>query len=365
MTHGHPGEEDTSSDKVIQTLTWIKKQGFRPVPLRFKSKAAATEKYVDVNYVPPSDNLWYNNNIGIGVVTGPKHSGPVDIDLDCPEAIFFATKFLPHTGAVFGRRSKRSSHYLYRVEEDTVTKKAYIDPENKNTIVEIRGDGGHQTVVPGSIHETTGELVDWSDTVFPEVGRVEYGDLKKAVEKIAVATLISRHLWVEGQRNETCKHLAGALFYLDWTEVEVTDLIAAVMEYTGDEDRTRLKTVSATFKKGERGGKITGSNTLKTMVADPKVVDKIVEWAGSGISPILQDYNEKYAVVIVEGKFRVAETDVPRSHPPVLYQKDDFLNYTETDKIVIDDKRVPASRVWLASPKRRTYKSMDYLPGVS
>lgn len=362
-----PVHTSSSSDAVIQTLKWARKQEFRPVPLRKQSKASIDEKYVDLNYSPPPDDLWHSRDLGVGVVTGPSYSGPVDIDVDCAEALFFARRLLPLTGAVFGRKSKPSSHYLYRVNVESLSKKAFNDPLAKSgtTIIEIRADGGHQTVFPGSIHEDTGEIIEWSDHAFPEVPRVDAAELERAVKMVAIAVLIVRHMWAEGQRNEVCKHIVGMLYYLEWTEEEIKLLISSIMEFTDDTDKTRLRTVSSTFRKAEKGGKITGSNTLRAFLGDAKVVDRIQEWAGSHFASLLQEYNERFAVVAIEGKFRVAETlALERGGVPVLFGKDDFLNVMATDTIEIDGKKVQKAKLWMASPRRRAYKSMDFIPGV-
>jgi len=353
-----------STDAVIQTLKWMRKQGFKPVALHKASKASVDRNYVDPKY-DPSDDLWLKRDLGIGAVTGPKAGGPTDVDLDCDEAVFFAKCFLPPTSAIFGRKSKPRSHYLYRPEIEELAKKAYGDPLSKDTIIEIRADGGHQTVFPGSIHEGTGELIEWSDHAFPDVPRVEVGLLEFAVKKVAIATLITRHMWADGQRNEICKHLSGMFYYLEWGIEETKSMISAIMEYTGDTDRTRLRTVGITYGKGEKGGKVTGSNTLRSFLGDDRLVDRILEWAGNTSAALLQDYNERFAVVSMEGKFRIAETSViEKGQPPTFFGKEDFLNIMATDTITIDEKKVPRARVWLANPRRRSYRSVDFIPGV-
>lgn len=350
-----------STSAVMQTLQWAKSQGFRPVPLRPASKASATERYVSEDY-KPDFSIWETTDYGIGIVCGPKHQGPVDVDLDCPEALFFASKFLPPTRAVFGRASKPRSHYVYRVAENESNKRAFIDPVARSTIVEMRGDGGHQTVFPGSIHEGTGELIEWSDVAFPEVSVVENAKLESVVKKVAIATLVARHMWLEGQRNEVVKHIGGLFYYLEWPEDEVLELIQAVMEYTGDDDKTRLRTIRATYQKGARGGRITGSHSLRSLLGDGRAVDKILEWSGSVLSSLLQDYNERFAIVTLRGKFRVAET---LAGEIVFYQKEDFLNLMEPDAFENEEgKKIPKARVWLNDGRRRTYKSVDFLPGV-
>jgi hypothetical protein len=361
----------SSSDAVIQTLKWVRKQGFKPVPLRKQSKAAIGQGYVDVGYAPPDDQYWFTRDVGLGVVTGPSHSGPLDIDLDCKEAIFFASRFLPPTSAVFGRPSKPASHYLYRGPEGlAVPKKAFNDPLARKgaTIVEIRGDGGHQTVFPGSLHETSGEQIAWHDTPFPDVPHVPFDTLDLAVKKIAIATLVCRHMWIEGQRNEINKHLSGLFYYVGWTEEETKCFITAIMDYMDDppEDRkTRLKTVTLTYQKGDKGGKVTGAGGLKKFLGEDRLVDRILEWVGNEVATMIQDYNERFAVVSLEGKFRVADTSPLRpSSPPVFYGKEDFVNFMAPDVIEYEGERKPKAAIWLKSVKRRSYREVDFLPGV-
>ncbi len=356
-----------SSNAVIQTLAWLRKQGFKPVPLHFQSKAAINRDYVRPDYKGPPDELWRDANLGIGVVTGPQQSGPVDVDLDCEEAVYFATRFLPQSAGQFGRASKARSHFLYRVDTSGFEKQAFIDPVSNSTILELRGDGGHQTVLPGSVHESTGELVEWSDVVFPELPTVPSQSLGRAARKIAIATLIVRHIWADGYHNEPTKHLTGLLYYLDWALEEVEEIIQAVMDYTSDTDKSRIPTVRATFRRGEAGKKISGAGVLRKQLNNDAVVDRLLEWAGSPTVNILQDYNDRFAVVSVEGKFRIADLDTGPGQSPVFMQKDDFLNRmgTEFTEIEVDGKTksVLKAGLWLKSPRRRQYDSVDFMPG--
>lgn len=359
----NPKKTTGSSPQVLQTVAWCRKAEFQPVPLHPRSKAAISKRYAEPDYKAPPDTFWQNSDFGVGVALGPSHAGPVDIDLDCAEAIAFAPRFLPATAAVFGRRSKPASHFLYRVEEPALAKVSFLDPEQKSTIVELRADGGHQTVLPGSIHQDTGEPIEWTSLPFPEVPKVSADLLEKGVRRIAIATLISRHLWHDGQRNEMTKHLAGLFFYIDWPVEDVEQLVAALDDYHDSHDKTHALTIAATYKRGERGGKIVGATALRKLV-EPRIVDKILEWAGSPTVTLLNEYNERFAVVDVEGKFRVARTDVSPGAQPVFYQKDDFLNLYSTDTVTIDDKLVSKAKLWLSSPRRRIYHSIDFLPGV-
>lgn len=358
-----------STDAVMQTLTWMRKNDFRPVPLHPQSKAAISRDYAAIDYKPPGDDLWRTRSLGVGCVTGPRHHGPVDLDLDCEEAIFFADRFLPPTAAVFGRASKLRSHRLYIVDAASFEKQAFLDPIDANScIVEARGDQGHQTVMPGSVHEATGELIEWSDVPFPDVPHVQADVLMLGARKIALATLISRHIWAPGYHNEPVKHITGMLFYLQWTEQEVVDLLSAVMEYHDDNDKSRVPTIRATFKRGEAGKKISGAGVLRKQLKNDDLVDRLLDLAGSPTINLLTEYNEVFAAVNVRGKFRIADFRAPQGEPPTFLQKDDFLNLTATDySSVADDKGrpIPKSKLWLANSNRRAYHRVDFLPGLT
>src|SRR5688572_9433068 len=98
---------------VLATYRWLLRHGNKPVALRPHSKAALSKGYEKYDYAAPPEDVWLGGDLGIGVKCGPKSGGHLDADLDCAEAVFFAPLFLPLTDAVFGRKSKPSSHYFY------------------------------------------------------------------------------------------------------------------------------------------------------------------------------------------------------------------------------------------------------------
>lgn len=354
-----------SSDAVFQTLAWARRLKFKPVPLRPGSKAAHIGDYVDPDYQPPPDDFWRQGKYGVGIVTGPAHSGPIDIDLDTKEALFFAPRFLPTTPAVFGHKSKPRSHYLYRVDVDALPKSACIDPVSNDTIIEIRGDGGHQTVFPGSIHEGTRELIEWADNPLPNVPTVDVEELIRNVHKVAAASLFAKHAWHEGQRNEVVKHLSGMLFYYGWPPAEALDFIDAICAYASDRDRTRLITVRATYKRGEATGKVTAGPTMKELLGDDRLVQRLNDWFGSPHQSIIEDYNARYAVVALGGKYRIAEMTVDSlSHLRYIFMtRDDFVGLTANDTVASDKGLIPKARIWLAASQRRQYMGVCFRPG--
>lgn len=350
-----------SSQSVMQTLTWMRRQGFRPVPVIRSSKAAVNRDYVDPAYQPPPDDLWLQQNLSVGCVTGPAHGGPLDVDLDCPEAVALAPDFLPPT-VTFGRASKPRSHYLYKVDVLAFEKVAFLDPIDRSTIVEIRGDGGHQTVFPGSLHDS-GEMVEWNDFNV-ELRSVAAADLQRRVRQLALAVLVARHVWQDGYHNEPTKHLSGMFAALDWTLDETETFIIALMKFSGDADKSRLPTVRHTFRRFADGKKVTGSGALRKQLKNDALVDRLMELAGSPTVNLVTEYNERFACLMVGNRFRIADLDVPPSTAPEFMAKEDFLNMMATDYTTVDDKPVSKAKLWLSHPRRRTHRRCDFLPGV-
>jgi hypothetical protein len=125
----------------------------------------------------------------IGVILGEASGGLVDIDLDCSEAIELAPEHLPTTEAIFGRQGKPRSHWLYRVNGNAPTLQIR-DPLTREMLLELRGDGGHQTIFPGSVNES-GELIEWA--LEGEPTTIEYNTLCEAVKRIAALCLVKRY----------------------------------------------------------------------------------------------------------------------------------------------------------------------------
>ena len=360
-----------TSLEVFRTLQWLRKNKFTPVPLLHQSKSAAVRDYHLPSYKPPPDDYWTKHNYGIGCLTGPP--GPVDIDLDCASAVHFAPYFLPKTQAVFGRASKKASHYLYRVEEEEFGHYKYQNPQaNNSSIVEARGqskEGGQQTVFPGSLHADTGEPISWTYNSDPEVTTVKSDVLLLAVRKIALASLlIDTGVFAPAAHNEPLKFLSGIFYWLHkkmdlWPFDEADAFLKALMEHDGDRDRGHARTCRATYAKGDAGTPIVGSGEMRKWVKDKKIANLIMAWAGSQSSVIVDEYNEHYAVVRIGGKLRIANFDV-RDAPMLMPQKD-FLEWRASDLDTDPDTKKPVQRakLWLANRERRAYGQVEFLPG--
>lgn len=365
--------------QIFNVYRWMTDLSFKPVVIAPRSKGAMDNEYGSLSYVPPPMEKWVGQDLNIGVVCGPKHRGPLDVDLDCDEAVRLAPFFLPHTDAIFGRKSKPRSHYLYRSKDPEFPKRSYIDPIEKKTILEIRGDGGHCTVMPGSTHET-GEEVKWykwaqkATTNDPtpiggNVAEVESQVILRHCGMLASSVLIARHMWQEGQRNSVSLPLAGFFYYAGYTQQEAEHVFRMVMELTADDDETRIKNLANTYRKAEGGTHIAGGPALAKLLGEPigsQLVQRMRDFLNlRAASSFIEDYNALYCTTIIGGKYRIvapkdpAKPDGDYDFLSVL----DFQHMTADDKLMIDDKLVPKAKVWLEHPSRRKYTNVTFLPG--
>jgi hypothetical protein len=260
------------------------RRGWMPIPVPFKSKNPGFKDWqkfaVTENDLPAYFNGQPQN---IGVLLGEASGGLVDVDLDCHAAVALAPIFLPHTGAIFGRDSKRRSHWLYysslstrKFRDPALEQPAGKSEGDKAMLVELRSTGG-QTIFPGSVHES-GEEISWDSN--SNLARVEAKELESAVARLAAATLLARHWPPEGSRQDAALALAGGLIRAEYSDSETAHFIEAICIAAGDEEtRSRIETARYTLRKLATGAQTTGWPTLAKII-NPRVVDKVREWLG-------------------------------------------------------------------------------------
>ena len=362
-----PASAPASLD-IRRTLKWVRSHGFTPVKIRARDKIPVDAGWNSKESKGPTDDEWDRRDFNVGVILGPSRGGPVDIDLDSDEAISLAPHFLPPTDAVFGRDSRPRSHYLYDVRVGTPTV-PFRDPLSKKNTLELRGDpgtnGGNQTVLPGSIHKS-GESIRWYGPTDPTPSQVDPDALIRAVNRLALAVLVLRHIWVPSRRSDASVFLTGMLLKYEWTRDEIVHLFSAVSSAANYPDENHNKTISTidrTVRKHANGSNVAGISKMRKEF-DPKIVDEIAKRAGSEEVNVVAEYNDLYATVLMNNHFRIAKFFDEPSKPPIFIERADFIHLTEPEAIQFDDgKRIPKARIWLANPRRRPYDSVDFLPG--
>jgi DNA polymerase-1 len=229
-------------------------RGWSPIPCQPRSKARkagavngtrVTLDQVDALFAP-------DDNVGILF-----DDGLVDLDLDAPEAVVAAELLAPAT-ATFGRRSKRRGHYLYQVDGD-VERAKFAIPGRRGYAVELKSVGD-ASIAPGSIHEETGEPIEWADDVEPT--RLSADQVHRLASRVAAAALLASE-WDSGGRHDRALSLAGTLLRAGWSREEVETFVLAVCRAAGDDETDdRLQAVRDTARRAQEGAETAGWPTL-------------------------------------------------------------------------------------------------------
>jgi hypothetical protein len=133
-------------------LGYIDRQ-WNPVPVRFLTKIPIGDDWQKRKITAESAASYFSASDpqNVGVLLGPTSRGLTDVDLDAVEAASVAPYLLPITKAVFGRASKRASHWLYFTDLAASAATAVInfnDPGGGRLLeLRIGGQKGAQTGV--------------------------------------------------------------------------------------------------------------------------------------------------------------------------------------------------------------------------
>lgn len=358
-----------------RTADWARgylDRGWAPVPIRKGSKTPRPKNWGTFNTTAETVENDFRDSDNIGVILGARSGGLVDVDLDCAEAIELAPSFLPLTRAVFGRKSKPQSHYLYRARGNTEASAAVQHKASNGTmIVELRiggGDKAAQTVMPGSTHPQ-GEAIRWDEAGEPT--EIDYANIKTAVCRLAVGVVVLRHYPVKGlrARHSAAQTLGGFLSRVGWNADEVAAFMEAVARAADDDevdDRRRAAFDAA--QAHERGDRSFGLPKMIEMFGE-EATKTIAGWLAYGendTAEIIEEMNNRYCAIQIGGKFRILTFD--DQHTPTFFRIDDFKNFHMNQLVPVSDAQgktrwVPKGQWWLTHRDRRQYDGLIYQPG--
>jgi hypothetical protein len=264
----------------LETALGYIDRGWNPVPILFRSKKPIGEAWhtrvIDENSAPQYFN---GRQMNVGVLLGASSRGLTDIDLDSREAIAVAPYLLPRTRAIFGRASKRSSHWLYCTNLSTTHETATLRllAPDKTTLLELRigGDKGAQTVFPGSVHES-GEAIAWEEDGKP--ADVDGEGLIAAARLVAAAALLARSWPDQGGRHHAALIVGGFLARAGFPEPKIKLLVEAIARAAGDDEwRDRIKAAGDAGRNHQNGGRTYGLPQLVELVGKP-AAERVAQW---------------------------------------------------------------------------------------
>ena len=265
-------------------------RGWAPVPIPARQKGPQISDWQHLRIGLEDVPRYFNNGQNVGIITGKASGWLVTVDLDCPEAVALAGRFLEPT-LTGGRESVPDGHWWYIApgvehrEFEGIPKTA-----SEGTILELRSTD-HQTVVEPSVHPS-GERYRWSRSGLEPL-EIDAEELARAAERLAVSALIACHLPESrergggGGRYHYALALSGYLLRHEEDPGDVEHLLRAAWDAKGWHGIERHRkssyagierAVRDTAAKLRRGDPTTGGRTLEGMA--PGVPRKIADFLG-------------------------------------------------------------------------------------
>jgi Bifunctional DNA primase/polymerase, N-terminal len=300
------------------------RRGWNPVPIPHGSKGPRTRDWHLVTITSENVAQYFNgSDQNIGVQLGPTSGGLCDVDLDCAEAMRLALRFLPATVAVFGRRSKPRSHYLYKVQDSKcVTVIKHCDEEGR-ALVELRigVKNAAQTMFPPSLHPG-GELVGWDQDGDPTTA--PYTGLEAAVRHIAVAAMLLRY-WPRsaGSRHDLAMRVGGFLARADFSAEDIDRIVDAVATEADDEEvADRRRAAGDSCVAFEKGTRAYGLPALQEALGEgvANAIAKVVDYGEPDRDvPVIKVNAGELTVVATSGEKALLDAGVP------MFQRSEWL----------------------------------------
>jgi putative DNA primase/helicase len=266
-------------------------RGWAPVPIPARQKGPRISDWQRLRLSLEDVPRYFNNGQNVGIINGKASGGLVTVDLDRPEAVALAGRFLQPT-LVSGRESVPDGHWWY-ISPSLEHREFEGIPNSvsEGTILELRSTD-HQTVVEPSIHPS-GERYRWNRSGLEplETGAEE---LTNVGQHLATAALIACHLPESkergggGGRYHYALALAGYLLRHGISAEEVETLLRAAWDAKGWRGIERHRkssyagierAVRDTAQKLGRGDPTTGGRTLEGMVQGlPRKIADFLGW---------------------------------------------------------------------------------------
>ena len=253
-------------------------RGMAVVPIPHKRKSPVLPEWQNLRIKEEDVPHYFDGGSqNIGTLLGKPSSELVDVDLDVPEAVKIAGRFLPPR-LTSGRESAPTSHHWHRSPGVETEKWKDTDGE---MLVELRSTGC-QTLVEPSVHPS-GERYVWHRDGETHIEAISSEALLRSCRKLATATLLARHLPPVGGLHDHALAVAGYLLRpgrLD--EESVLRIMLAAWHAAGADSREAIRDLEGIVRDTARniraGREVVGGPTLAE--STPGVPELLARWWG-------------------------------------------------------------------------------------
>ena len=191
---------------------------------------------------------------------------------------------------------------------------------------------------PPSIHEGTGELIEWTECGFPEViPEVTWAGLKFQVGLIAFLAIVERNYpRSSGNRDDVSLALAGALLNMGVDMALADDLIVGIASRCGDDEAEQRAKARQTHDKRAAGEPIVGLPRLCELLGlDVGKVGKLL--AQTGVTTKVLDTQQS---IFVSDCAEAAEKFVALERPTLMHLSGDYYAFSGTCYQQLEDQTV-------------------------
>jgi len=261
-------------------LRQYQEAGIKLVRLDGKTRRPIDRVWQDLEVSPEDIEKHVRNGGGVGMQCGERSGWLSVVDLDWPEAVRLAPRFLPDTLRA-AKGDESPSHYVYRSEGlGFKTFKEIGGPDEVISVKASNNGKGHQAVVEPTMHPKKGRYAFERGFDSEAIARIDRDELRRRVGMLAVAALVGRLLPEKG-RHALALALSGFLLRNGETPEAVEKILASAWEVRdapseGVEDARNC--VRDTARKLRSGEKATGGRTLEKSVGG--LPERIADYMG-------------------------------------------------------------------------------------
>lgn len=303
-----------------------------PTPIKARSKEPLLPAWPNARL---SQSEWaaYGGAINIGVVLGASSGNCIDIDLDTPLAVTLGDALLPPTDFIYGRSSHPGSHRFYRVEGDAGKTVQFKHPDTGEMLIEYRANGA-QSVVPGSYHKDTGEIIRFEDSGNGEPSMADRAALLRVCGLIAVACVFAER-WQSGRHNAALAFAALCARH-GVTEEACLRATNVICEEVRDEEADdRRQCVRTTFETWRQRKPMTSHAEIGACLGSARAADNAREWLGGkperAVEPVRAASPSR--MIDTTSDFTTGEAFCRHVEPRLLYCDDEDRFYYCTNGV--------------------------------
>ncbi len=274
-------------------------EGIKLVRLDRRTRKPIDKEWPQTTIPPEEIKKHVRRGGGLGWQCGEVSGWISAVDLDWPEAMRLAPRFIPETLQA-AKGGEAPSHSFYRSPGLGFHKFRGLDGSEIISLKASNNGQGHQVAVAPTVHPAKGPYHFIGGYNPATVASVDADELRKRVGMLAVASLVARHLPPTkaeggGGRHDLALALAGYMLRNGETVADITQMLVAAWEYRKAPSEALkdvhliVRDTAATLARDERA---TGGRRLGELIwRMPERIADFLDWGEPDMREQRQSFN--------------------------------------------------------------------------